>query len=96
MKGKTMSEINAEMVRAARARKYEFDEGFMDGAPVWKFSLPSGVSERLRQASDELSEASGVTFGIAANTLINRALKEHLKNLLWDMMARGGGELRHK
>jgi thiamine monophosphate kinase len=89
-----MSMINAEMVRAARAQKYRYDEGFMDGAPVWKCSLPADVSERLRQDATELAGASGVTFEIAENTLINHALKEHLKNLLWDMVARGG--LRHK
>jgi thiamine monophosphate kinase len=88
-----MSMINAEMVRAARAQKYRYDEGFMDGAPKWKFGLPADVSERLRQAAAELAEASGVTFEIAANTLINHALKEKLKNLLWDMKVR---ELRHK
>jgi hypothetical protein len=88
-----MSMINAEMIKAARARKYEFDEGFMDDAPVWKCSLPSGVAEWLHQASAELAEASGVTVKIAANTLINYALKEYLKDLLWDMKVR---ELRHK
>jgi len=89
-----MSMINAEMIKAARAKKYQYDEGFMDDAPVWKIGLPADVSERLRQDATELAGASGVTFEIAANTLINRALEEHLKNVLWDMVARG--ELRYK
>jgi hypothetical protein len=66
--------INAEMVKAARAKKYRQDEGFVDEATTLAAELSVDTSEALDQAACDLARAAGVSVAIAETVIVEWCL----------------------
>ena len=68
-----MIEINPELIRVARQKKYQEAEGFLDKPTVLKPKFLDDVAEIMDVAATELSKTAGVSFHIAWETLIQEA-----------------------
>lgn len=68
-----MSGMNPELIKAAREKKYQEAEGFLDNAPAFDLKFPADVSETLEDVAKKLSVAAGVSFEVAWCTIVEDA-----------------------
>lgn len=76
-----MNGINPELIKAAREKKYQEDEGFLDNSPVFDLKFPADVSETLEDAANKLSVAAGVSFETAWCTIVEDAALHGMETL---------------
>lgn len=69
------------MIKAARAKKYRQDEGFVDDVTVQAVKLPVEVSETLGSLARHLACVALVPLAIAESVIVESALTDYLNDL---------------
>jgi len=70
--------ITKEMIKAARAKKYRQDEGFLDTARTLAGELSVDTSEALDQVAFDLAHAAGVPVAVAEMVIVESSLKQFI------------------
>jgi hypothetical protein len=73
--------ITKELIKAARAKKYRQDEGFLDEATTLAGELSVDTSEALDQAACDLARAAGVTVAVAEMVIVDFCVENAPRNL---------------
>jgi hypothetical protein len=71
-----------KLVPAARARRYDDSEGFLDAVPVIQLEIPERYEEQFEALAHDLARRAGVSLEIAQETLFEEAMKIFMRDIL--------------